>query len=116
MRPSFKKISDTIWEIPTSYKSGMQVPARVIATKALLDSMEDIVFDQLTNVASLPGILKYALVMPDAHVGYGAPIGCVAAFDKDEGVIVPGIVGFDINCGCRLIATNLTVKEVLPKN
>lgn len=114
MRPNFKKISDTIWEIPTSYKAGMQVPARVIATKPLLDSMEDIVFDQLTNVASLPGILKYALAMPDAHVGYGAPIGAVAAFDKERGVIVPGIVGFDINCGMRLMTTNLTVKDVIP--
>lgn len=115
MRPDFKKISDTIWEIPTSYKPEMLVPARVIATKNLLDSMEDIVFDQLTNVATLPGIIKYALAMPDAHVGYGAPIGCVAAFDKDSGVIVPGIVGFDINCGMRLVVTNLTIKEVLPK-
>lgn len=115
MRPQFTKISDTIWEIDPSYKPGMQVPARVIATKALLDSMEDIVFDQLTNVASLPGILKYALIMPDAHVGYGAPIGAVAAFNKETGVIVPGVVGFDINCGMRLVVTNLTTKEVLPK-
>ncbi len=115
MRPEFKKITDTIWEIDPSFKAGMLVPARVIATKQLLDSMEDIVFDQLTNIATLPGILKAAIAMPDAHVGYGAPIGAVAAFDKEKGVVVPGIVGFDINCGMRLIATNLTVKDVLPK-
>ena len=115
MRPEFKKISDTIWEIDKSFKAGMQVPARVVATKQLLDSMEDIVFDQLTNVASLPGILKYAIAMPDAHVGYGAPIGAVAVFDRNTGVIVPGIVGFDINCGMRLIATDLTTSQVLPK-
>jgi len=110
-----KKISDTLWEIPVSYKKGMNVPARIIATKKLLDSMDQGVFDQITNVACLPGIQKYAYCMPDGHWGYGFPIGGVAAFDIDEGIISPGGIGFDINCGMRLLTTNLTFKEVEPK-
>src|SRR3989304_2687089 len=110
-----KKISDRIWEIPVSFKKGMQVPARIYASQSLISSMEDRVFDQLTNVATLPGILKYAYAMPDAHSGYGFPIGGVAAFDTEKGVISPGGIGFDINCGMRLVLTNLTVKDVRPK-
>lgn len=112
----FKKISDTIWELPTSYKKGMRVPARVYATKELLPGFDEKVIDQLTNVATLPGIQKYALCMPDGHMGYGFPIGGVAAFDpKEGGVISPGGIGFDINCGMRLVKTNLTWKNVQPK-
>ncbi len=112
----FKKISDVIWELPTSYKKGMRVPARVYATKELLPGFDDKVIDQLTNVASLPGIQKHALCMPDGHMGYGFPIGGVAAFDpKEGGVISPGGIGFDINCGMRLVKTNLTWKNVQPK-
>ena len=114
-RPELKKISDILWEIPKSYKKGMNVPARFFATKELLDQMDDAVFEQITNVASLPGIQKYAFCMPDGHSGYGFPIGGVAAFDTETGVISPGGVGFDINCGMRLITTNLTKKELLPK-
>jgi tRNA-splicing ligase RtcB (3'-phosphate/5'-hydroxy nucleic acid ligase) len=111
-----KKISDTIWEIPKTYKQGMQVPARIVATKKLLDAMDPGVFDQVTNVATLPGIQKYAMCMPDGHWGYGFPIGGVAAFDvENEGVISPGGIGFDINCGMRLVLTNLTYKDVKPK-
>ena len=76
-----KKISDYEWELPTSYKKGMNVPARIIADANLLNSMDDGVFDQITNVACLPGIQKHALCMPDGHWGYGFPIGGVAAFD-----------------------------------
>src|SRR3989338_5831105 len=94
-----KKINEVTWEIPTSYKEGMNVPARIIATEKLLNQMDKGVFDQVTNVACLPGIVKYALAMPDAHWGYGSPVGGVAAFDaENDGVISPGIVGFDINC------------------
>ena len=97
-KPEFNKISDVIWEIPASYKKGMNVPARIYATKKLLDAMDYGVFEQTTNVACLPGIQKYALCMPDGHWGYGFPIGGVAAFDAKEGVISPGGIGFDINC------------------
>lgn len=110
-----KKISDTVWEIPTSYKQGMQVPARIIATEQLLQNMDAGVFDQITNVACLPGIQSHAFCMPDGHWGYGFPIGGVAAFDVDSGIISPGGIGFDINCGMRLVTTNLTYKEVQPK-
>ena len=93
-----KKVTETIWEIPTSYKKGMLVPARIYATKKLLDGMDAGVFNQVTNVACLPGIQKYAFCMPDGHWGYGFPIGGVAAFDAETGIISPGGIGFDINC------------------
>lgn len=109
------QVEDVVWEIPTTYKKGMNVPARVIASKELLHAMDAGVFDQITNVACLPGIVKHAICMPDGHWGYGFPIGGVAAFDLDEGVISPGGIGFDINCGMRLITTNLTGKDVQPK-
>ena len=110
-----KQISDVVWEIPTSYKKGMLVPARIYATKKLLAEMDNGVFNQVTNVACLPGIQKFAYCMPDGHWGYGFPIGGVAAFDAETGVISPGGIGFDINCGMRLVTTNLTFKEVQPK-
>jgi tRNA-splicing ligase RtcB len=112
---SIKQVSDVVWEIPTSYKSGMLVPARIYATKKLLDGMDAGVFEQLTNLACLPGIVKNAYAMADAHWGYGFPIGGVAAFDIESGVISPGGVGFDINCGMRLIRTNLRYPEVKSK-
>ncbi len=114
-KPQFTKISDYIWEISKDYKQGMRVPARIIASKKILDQMDDHVYDQITNVATLPGIVNYAYCMPDGHSGYGFPIGGVAAMDTEEGVISPGGIGFDINCGMRLIRTNLTIDEVKPK-
>ena len=111
-RPNFKKIKEGVWEISKSFKAGMRVPVRVYATKKLLEQMEEGVFEQLTNVATLPGIQRYALCMPDGHWGYGFPIGGVAAFDIEEGIISPGGIGFDINCGVRLITTNLNFSEV----
>ena len=93
-----KKVGDALWEIPTSYKDGMQVPARIVATPKLLQTMDASVFDQITNVACLPGLLKSVYCMPDGHSGYGAPIGAVAAFDAETGMVSPGICGFDINC------------------
>ncbi|HLO26165.1 MAG TPA: RtcB family protein, partial [Geobacteraceae bacterium] len=113
--PAMKKISDTIWELPRSYKEGMLVPARIYATEKLVSAMDAGVFDQVTNVACLPGILNYAFCMPDGHWGYGFPIGGVAAMDPEEGVISPGGIGFDINCGMRLVLTNLTLEEVQPR-
>lgn len=110
-----KRISDTIWEIPISYKQGMQVPARIYGTENIIQEMDEAVSDQVTNVATLPGLTKYAFCMPDGHFGYGFPIGGVAAMDIDRGgVISPGGIGFDINCGMRLVVTNLTEKEVKP--
>ncbi len=93
-----KQITPYIWEIPKTHKPGMNVPARIVASKALLDQMDPGVFDQVTNVATLPGLQKFAYCMPDGHWGYGFPIGGVAAFDLETGVISPGGIGFDINC------------------
>ena len=114
--PELKQISDVVWELPTSYKKGMIVPARIIASKELINSMDAGVLNQIFNVATLPGIVEYAYCMPDGHWGYGFPIGGVAAFDvKNGGVISPGGIGFDINCGMRLMTTSLTADQVKPK-
>lgn len=110
-----KRISDTVWEIPTSHREGMRVPARIFASLKLLQGMDDGVFEQVTNVATLPGILKYSYCMPDGHWGYGFPIGGVAAMDPESGVISPGGIGFDVNCGMRLLVTDLTFDEVKPR-
>ena len=94
----------------------MRVPVRVIGTQGLLQKMDDAVFDQASNVACLPGIVRYAYCMPDGHSGYGFPIGGVAATDPSAGgVISPGGIGFDINCGMRLLRTNLSYEEVKPR-
>jgi tRNA-splicing ligase RtcB len=112
---AIEKISDTIWQLPSNYKPGMRVPARIVATEALLKGMDEAVFEQVCNVATLPGIVNYAFCMPDGHSGYGFPIGGVAAMDvEQEGVISPGGIGFDINCGMRLVVTSLTFDEVKP--
>lgn len=109
------RISEVVWEIPPTEKEGMQVPARIFASEKLFNEMDQGVFEQITNVACLPGIQKHALCMPDGHWGYGFPIGGVAAFRTDTGVISPGGIGFDINCGMRLIRTDLTLSAVRPK-
>jgi len=113
---NLQKISDTVWELPPTYKDGMRVPARIIGTEKLVREMDEAVYQQISNVATLPGITRYALCMPDGHSGYGFPIGGVAAMDVHEGgVISPGGIGFDINCGMRLITTNLTLDDVKPR-
>ncbi|MAF50724.1 MAG: RNA-splicing ligase RtcB [Nanoarchaeota archaeon] len=112
---NIKKINDVTWEIPKTYKEGMLVPSRIIAKKEILDAMDPGVFDQVTNLTFLPGIQKYSVCHADGHWGYGAPIGGVAAFDTNEGIISPGMVGFDINCGMRILKTDLTIKDVQPK-
>ncbi|MDA0524136.1 RtcB family protein [Methanococcoides alaskense] len=109
------KIDDNIWEIPEDYSPGMNVPGRIYLSDKLIRDLELETLDQVANVAKLPGIQKFSMAMPDAHLGYGFPIGGVAAFDEEEGVISPGGVGFDINCGVRLLRSNLTVEEVRPK-
>lgn len=111
----YRRIGDNIWEIPVEYKSGMRVPARVLSSPQLIDGIDEKVIDQITNVACLPGIRRYAICMPDGHMGYGFPIGGVAAFSISDGVISPGGIGFDINCGMRMLRTNLTLDELRPK-
>ena len=100
------------WEIPVGYVAGMRVPGRIFLSESLGKTLEAGAVQQLANVATLPGILKHSLAMPDIHWGYGFPIGGVAAFSVDEGVISPGGVGFDINCGVRLLTTPLQHKDV----
>jgi tRNA-splicing ligase RtcB len=109
------RIADCVWQISPDEKPGMRVPARIYASQALMAAMDPGVFEQVTNVACLPGIVGAALCMPDGHSGYGFPIGGVAAFDPEDGVISPGGIGFDINCGMRLIRTDLTEAEVRPR-
>ncbi len=109
------KITDYLWEIPITEKEGMKVPARIYATEKLFKEMDEGVLEQITNVATMPGIEQHALCMPDGHWGYGFPIGGVAAFRTDDGVISPGGIGFDINCGMRLIRTDLRQSDVQPK-
>jgi tRNA-splicing ligase RtcB len=108
---AIEKVDDYHYTIPRS--EGMRVPGLIYANQKLLD---DIKLDesprQVANVAHLPGIIKYSLAMPDMHWGYGFPIGGVAAFDLDEGIISPGGVGYDINCGCRILRTDLTLPDI----
>jgi len=111
-----RKIDDYRWEIPPSYKEGMSVPGLIFASESMLSHIwQEQVFQQVANVAFLPGIVRYSLAMPDIHWGYGFPIGGVAATRVKDGVVSPGGVGFDINCGVRLVRTNLTEEEVRPK-
>jgi len=110
-----EKIDDYSWRIPM-YRPGMRVPGTVFANRDLLEKMQrDRTLQQCANVAHLPGIYQHAITLPDGHEGYGFPIGGVAATDYEEGVISPGGVGYDINCGVRLVTTNLSEKDVRPK-
>lgn len=109
------KISDFIWEIPKNFNSKMRVPARVFASEEMLaEILHDNSIEQLINVSTLIGIQKYALAMPDAHEGYGFPVGGVAGFDLKEGIISPGGIGYDINCGVRLLKSSLSYDEIKP--
>ena len=116
MKVPLEKVDRYIWSIPKGYKSGMIVPGRVFADETLLEKMKtDRTLEQCANVAHLPGIYKYAITLPDGHEGYGFPIGGVAATDYYEGVISPGGVGYDINCGVRLLTTSLEEEDVRPR-
>ena len=107
------KTTDHLWEIPRSFRPQMRVPARIVASEQLLDAiMEDRSLVQLVNVASLPGIKGASLVMPDVHEGYGFPIGGVAATSYPDGAISPGGIGYDINCGVRLLTSDLKIDEI----
>ncbi len=115
MENGLNKIRECVWEIPTDYKKGMRVPGRVYLDDESIKTVEKGALDQVANVAFLPGIQKFSIGLPDIHFGYGFSIGGVAAFSTRTGVISPGGVGFDINCGVRLLKTNLTEEQVKPK-
>lgn len=108
-----KKISDVEWEIPMTFRSDMRVPVAIFATRELLEAVAgDKSLDQAVNAATLPGLVGRVLVMPDMHQGYGFPIGGVAATKYPEGVISPGAIGYDINCGVRLLASQIELEKV----
>ncbi|HEY9900524.1 MAG TPA: RtcB family protein [Pantanalinema sp.] len=112
---ALERIDAYCWRLPKRFRTDMRVEARVFASDALLAGLhDDLSLEQCANVATLPGIQVASLAMPDIHQGYGFPIGGVAAMDLDEGVVSPGGVGFDINCGVRLLATTLSEREVRP--
>ncbi len=114
--PSLVARDEFTFDIPTDQAPGMRVPGRLYSNAALLSGVEgDPSLGQLANVATLPGIEEFAFAMPDIHFGYGFPVGGVAAFDLSEGVVSPGGIGYDINCGVRLLRTSLTVEEVRPR-
>ncbi|MBN1558265.1 MAG: RtcB family protein, partial [Lentisphaerae bacterium] len=110
-----RRLGEAVWEIPR--RDPMRVPARIYALETMLPAVfADKAPDQVVNVAQLPGIVHAALAMPDIHQGYGFPIGGVAAFDpEDGGVVSPGGVGYDINCGVRLMASRLKAAQVRPR-
>lgn len=114
-RSDFQRISPYLYEIPASYRADMRVPARFYADGELLEAaLGDKSLEQLVNTATLPGAVKYALAMPDIHQGYGFPIGGVVATAVPDGVISPGGVGYDINCGVRLLGTHLDEQDLAP--
>jgi tRNA-splicing ligase RtcB len=114
-RSDFKRINDYVFEIPQDFRPDMRVPARFYADDVLLEgALDDKSLEQLVNTATMPGIAKYALAMPDIHQGYGFPIGGVIATELPDGVISPGGVGYDINCGVRLVGTHLDREEIDP--
>src|SRR5881275_2813733 len=108
-----RRIDETLWEIPAEARPDMRVPARVFADAELFEAIaRDGSLEQLQNVATLPGIVDAALAMPDAHQGYGFPVGGVAAMELPDGVVSPGGVGYDINCGVRLLALPCSEAEL----
>ena len=111
-----RRLDDYRWEIPASYKPGMRVPGLVYASDSMMQSIErDQALEQVANVAFLPGIVGQSMAMPDIHWGYGFPIGGVAATTVKGGVVSPGGVGYDINCGVRLLRSDLAAADVLPR-
>jgi tRNA-splicing ligase RtcB (3'-phosphate/5'-hydroxy nucleic acid ligase) len=110
------QLDEVTWQIPASARAGMRVPARVFADRELVDAIRaDRSLEQLVNVATLPGIVDAALAMPDIHQGYGFPVGGLAATELPDGVVSPGGVGYDINCGVRLLAAPITADELGPR-
>ncbi|MBN2330759.1 MAG: RtcB family protein [Candidatus Aenigmarchaeota archaeon] len=112
MKEKLKKVNGFEWLLPKSARQEMRVDARIIANQKILDAIEEDAIQQLTNVATLPGVVSPVVGLPDMHWGYGLPMGAVSAFDDKEGIISAGLCGFDINCGINLIRTNLTADDV----
>src|SRR6185437_16299704 len=111
-----RKVNDFEFRIEKDSSKGMNVPVTIYATDNLVSKMiADRTVDQAANVSTLPGVRKHVVVLPDGHEGYGFPVGGVAALDLEEGVISPGGVGYDINCGVRLIRTSITERELRPR-
>src|SRR3990172_12534551 len=111
-----KKLDEHRFLIPKSFRDGMTVEGLIYANEELIKAIEqDQTMMQVANVATLPGLVGRSLAMPDAHQGYGFAIGGVAASDLEKGVVSAGGVGFDINCGVRLLASDILLSEVLPK-
>lgn len=114
-KKEFKKISDWLWEIPENFRQGMRVPGRIYVSEKMLEQvLRDRSVEQLLNVATLPGIVNYSIAMADAHEGYGFPIGGVAAMRMTDGVISPGGVGYDINCGMRVLKSSYQERDIRP--
>ena len=108
----FKPLSEYEWELPRSFRADMRAPVRVFASARLLEgALRDKSLEQAVNTSTLPGLLGWVSVMPDVHQGYGFPIGGVAATDVETGVVSPGGIGYDINCGVRLMASLLPAEE-----
>jgi len=115
LKEKLRKIGPCLYELPKEAKPGMKVPAWLFLSEKLLAQVEEGAIEQAANVAFLPGIYKHSIALPDMHFGYGFPIGGVAALDYQTGGLSPGGIGFDINCGVRLLRTNLTVEQIRPK-
>ncbi len=115
MKQKLQPINEYEWLLPKAARKEMKVAGKLIANKAIYDAMEDGAIEQLSNVCCLPGVIEPVIALPDAHFGYGLPMGAVAAFDAEDGIISSGLCGFDINCGVNSIRTNLTYKEVKDK-
>ena len=114
-RGDLRKIADYVYEVPRSFRHDMRVPAHFYADDDILaKALEDRSLEQLVNTATLPGIVGQAMAMPDIHQGYGFPIGGVVATRLPNGAISPGGVGYDINCGVRVMGTQLDVQDILP--
>lgn len=109
-RKFLRKIGNYTYELPMEYKKGMRVPGLIFTDESMMP--EDEALEQVANVATLPGIVKYSIGMPDIHWGYGFPVGGVAAFKVEDGIVSPGGIGFDINCGVRLLKTKLHISQL----
>lgn len=112
IKDEIKKIKDNVYEIPGSYNKKMRASGRLYIDDESFEALEDGAVQQIVNVACLPGVYRYSIAMPDIHFGYGFPIGGVAAFNMRNGIVSPGGVGFDINCGVRLIKSNLSLEDI----
>src|SRR6185436_5604155 len=116
MAVTLERVGPFLWRVPRDARPGMRVPALVVADDALMTAIRtDASLEQIANGATLPGIVKAALAMPDIHQGYGLPVGGVVATDASDGVVSPGAIGFDINCGVRLLRTGLEAADVAPR-